>query len=453
MQALFGLLQVRNALQETAQESIHTLLEDELAIAQRQERAKQKEARITAALEAYDALVSTKGEAALPTEGVDTATLDAVSAAFLKITDYTKLEINRTRRELEAVLRYADDADQGTESMHTEADELYNLYVEGTALADMPERVNGVVKQAASTAYQNFEVRFEKERRAAARRLIEECEHLHVHYYILLRLAIDVAKFAVQDEDERQQRLMKPAAQQPYQLKLAQNPVLLAIEELPEYQQVLIRQNVHKFDVSFVRQVFTEIVATDQTYQEYSNAFSDDMDFEKHRTFARHLATRLLLKADVVQDWFAEQDLYWDDNRDIVKNMLVKTLKSQPDEAGKPSLSPLSADWEDDKDFTQKLFNQTIEHQRAYVRLLGEQSDNWDASRFSHTDMVIMTMCLTEVLNFQQIPVKVSINEYLEVARQYSTPQSFQFINAVLDALAQKLQEQGRVKKTGRGLI
>jgi N utilization substance protein B len=133
--------------------------------------------------------------------------------------------------------------------------------------------------------------------------------------------------------------------------------------------------------------------------------------------------------------------------------MLVKTLKSQPDEAGKPSLSPLSADWEDDKDFTQKLFNQTIEHQRAYVRLLGEQSDNWDASRFSHTDMVIMTMCLTEVLNFQQIPVKVSINEYLEVARLYSTPQSFQFINAVLDALAQKLQEQGRVKKTGRGLI
>jgi len=136
-----------------------------------------------------------------------------------------------------------------------------------------------------------------------------------------------------------------------------------------------------------------------------------------------------------------------------VKNMVVKTLKSITGEEMTPTLSTLSADWEDDKSFTLRLLDLAVENQRDYIRLLSEQSENWDSSRFSHTDMVIMVMCLTEVLNFQQIPVKVSINEYLEVARMYSTPQSFQFINGVLDALAQKLQDQGRIKKTGRGLL
>lgn len=452
MQSLFGLFQVRNAMQEAARENLATIIEHTQNQQEGPQRASALEKRVALALSIYDEYAASKGQSAWPTD-LEESISTALAAAAARLSEFTRLEVNRGRRELEAQIRYANEVQDDSTSLVYDAELYFDHLMDPRQEFQIPERSASVIKEVVNKEVHKLKYQFEQDRKQSRKRLVDECEQLHRHYFVLLRLTIAVAKFAEQDEQERQSRLIKPTAQEPYQLKLSRNPVLLAIDENPAYQSFLIRNNVYKFDESFVRQLFTDIVAQDETYQQYSNAFTDEVDLDAHRNIARHIATRLLLKADLVQDWFSEQDLYWDDNREVVRNMVVKTLKSVVEPEMEPTLSTISADWDDDREFTLKLLDLTVEHQQEYVHLLSEQSENWDASRFSHTDMVIMVMCLTEVINFQQIPVKVSINEYLEVARQYSTPQSFQFINGVLDALAQKLQDQGMIKKTGRGLL
>ncbi len=110
-------------------------------------------------------------------------------------------------------------------------------------------------------------------------------------------------------------------------------------------------------------------------------------------------------------------------------------------------------DEEEDREFMEKLFTETVHHDNEYEKLVSDRTKNWEVDRIALIDVILLKMALCEILNFPNIPVKVTINEYIDISKDYSTPKSKAFINGIIDKLVIDLRELGSVKKTGRGLI
>jgi len=153
----------------------------------------------------------------------------------------------------------------------------------------------------------------------------------------------------------------------------------------------------------------------------------------------------------VIHDYFEEQDLRWVEDKEVIKGLVEKTIKTL--DKGKVEIQKLTIDWEDDKDFLEKLFSQATSLKPEYSKLIADNTRNWEVDRLPLTDRVILEMAIAEMISFPQIPVKVTLNEYIELAKKYSTPKSRQFINGILDVITKTLQQQGVIRKSGRGLI
>ena len=146
-------------------------------------------------------------------------------------------------------------------------------------------------------------------------------------------------------------------------------------------------------------------------------------------------------------------DISWSEDKHILKSMIVKTFKNIEKENDTIDPILLSNNWEEDKDFFEKLFEITVGHDKEYEKLIAEKSKNWDIERIAIMDKIILKMALCEMIHFPSIPVKVSINEYIELSKNFSTPKSKKFVNGILDVLSEELKDQGIIKKSGRVLI
>jgi len=166
------------------------------------------------------------------------------------------------------------------------------------------------------------------------------------------------------------------------------------------------------------------------------------------------LFKKVILGKTVINEFFEEEILRWAEDKDIVKGMVEKTVKSYDPEAKTPLiLHTLSVNWDDDKQFIEKLYKKAANLEAKFKDLVAHNTRNWEVDRLPLTDRMILEMAIAELIVFPNIPVKVSMNEYIELAKNYSTPKSRQFINGILDVIAKELKESGDVKKSGRGLI
>lgn len=150
-------------------------------------------------------------------------------------------------------------------------------------------------------------------------------------------------------------------------------------------------------------------------------------------------------------EFFEEKDLNWNLNKDVVKSMSTKTFKIEALED--LSLQPLALQWEDDKSFFEDLYEFTIDSDKDLNGWVEAQTKNWESDRLAMTDFILLKMAIAEMIKFPSIPVKVSINEYIELAKNYSTPKSGQFINGILDEISIRLMSEKIIQKSGRGLI
>ncbi|HYW94674.1 MAG TPA: transcription antitermination factor NusB, partial [Bacteroidales bacterium] len=148
-----------------------------------------------------------------------------------------------------------------------------------------------------------------------------------------------------------------------------------------------------------------------------------------------------------------EKSIYWNDDLDFVVAMVQKTIKKfkETDNAGKALLELYKND--EDREFVVMLFRKSIVNRDYALELIEDKASNWDLDRIAFMDVLIMQMAITEMVEFTSIPTKVTLNEFLEIAKYYSTEKSNTFINGVLDKIMQKLREEKKIRKTGRGLI
>ena len=196
-----------------------------------------------------------------------------------------------------------------------------------------------------------------------------------------------------------------------------------------------------------VKKIFFNLKET-QEYQEYLNV--EEQDFESDKRFVSKIFGKFLLEEKNFQHLLEEKNIHWDDDLPFISSMLVKTIKDS--EQGEIQLMSLFKDKED-KYFCLDLFRKTTIHADRFTELISSKISNWEIERVAQIDLLLMQMALTEILEMPTVPVKVSMNEYIDMAKYYSTPKSKHFVNGVLDSLLIEFKKEGIIKKTGRGLI
>ena len=169
------------------------------------------------------------------------------------------------------------------------------------------------------------------------------------------------------------------------------------------------------------------------------------------------MITNYFADLDVLQDFYEDKSIYFCDDYHLVSSMLINfftEMKKFDVDTMLPSIYKAdTAEANADEKFIQDLFRETIKHDEEFGKLIGDNTNNWEKERICLMDMIILKMALTEFVCFPFIPVKVSMNEYIEISKYFSTPKSKIFVNGILDKLAKKLNEAGSINKKGLGLL
>lgn len=162
----------------------------------------------------------------------------------------------------------------------------------------------------------------------------------------------------------------------------------------------------------------------------------------------------MILKSSLAEQVFEDMFLYWPVDKDVLQALIAKTFKNFAyDDPKQNKLAEVTGNWEEDREFIVNLFEESIRHNDDYQLLITSKTQNWEPDRIAMMDTLLMKMAIAEFVNFPSIPVKVTINEYLEISKEFSTPKSNAFINGILDKILADLKAQNKVKKIGRGLI
>ena len=191
--------------------------------------------------------------------------------------------------------------------------------------------------------------------------------------------------------------------------------------------------------------LFTKQILQSDIYKEYMA--SETSSYEEDRELWRKIYKRIVFNNEKLDAVLEDQSLYWNDDKEIVDTFVLKTIKRfDPKNGDKQELLPEFKD-EEDQDFARRLFRRSILNADYYRHLISENSKNWDLDRVAVMDVIIMQIALAEILSFPNIPINVSLNEYVEIAKLYSTPKSGGFINGTLDGIVNQLKKENKLTK------
>jgi N utilization substance protein B len=175
--------------------------------------------------------------------------------------------------------------------------------------------------------------------------------------------------------------------------------------------------------------------------------------YEQDRKIIMEIYSSEIINTESIYQTLEEQSIYWNDEVEFVISMITKTIKGIKENEGEnaPLMELFKND--DDRDYARDLFRKAVMHKEEYSKLVESFAENWDVERIALIDMLILIMAITEAVTFPSIPTRVTINEYLEIAKFYSTEKSSLFINGLLDKIFKHLKEEQKIVKIGRGLI
>jgi N utilization substance protein B len=212
-------------------------------------------------------------------------------------------------------------------------------------------------------------------------------------------------------------------------------------------KEILNRKISWQEDFDLVRKLFLELRATD-LYKNYMSSSTPSLKEDKQ--FLISVATEFLYEHELVNHIFEEKNIHWADDTFGAFSMISRTFENFN---GEFKLTPLFKDAEDDKKFISTLFLKTIAGDKDYEKLIDDKTKNWELDRIASMDVLLMKMAITEFLHISNVPVKVSLNEYIDISKEYSTPNSKTFINGILDKIIVDLKRDNLIQKTGRGLM
>lgn len=257
----------------------------------------------------------------------------------------------------------------------------------------------------------------------------------------------------IEKQDQEKKQLAYVPKNEVWHYNLQVNPVIDAINSNEALQRAITAHSLSwQAHNAMLKEWYRTILKTDEGFIAYQKIKQPSP--KEHLDLLTHLFKKILFRNDLMLSFWEQEDLRWAENHSILKSMVVKTLQDYNPELQEPiDLKSISINEADDFEFFETIFDGAIKEDSYFEELIGQHAKNWDISRLAMIDRIILKLALAEMMTCRSIPVKVTINEFIEICKLYSTPKSKQFVNGILDVLANQLTSEGIIKKTGRGLI
>lgn len=273
----------------------------------------------------------------------------------------------------------------------------------------------------------------------------------HDLYHLLLDLAVELRKYALERIEVNKNKLRPSHDDLHPSTRFVDNPVLLALAENEQLQHYLDQAKLNWVNhPELIRKLYGFMTDTELYKQYMANGASS---FDDDKRFADRLFSKILLNFEDLFLYLEEQSIYWNDDVEFVLGMISKTLRQFGEEnTESPLLFPMFKD-EEDREFAQTLLRKAILKHSENKKVIEEHLKNWDIDRIAFMDILMMELAMTEFIEMQSVPTKVTLNEYIEISKYYSTNRSSTFINGILDKILKNLRAQDKIKKTGRGLV
>lgn len=280
---------------------------------------------------------------------------------------------------------------------------------------------------------------------------IEKMYDLYIYFMLTFEEMVNFAERRIEDRKNK----VSPSHDDLHpNMKFVENQVfqtLMKNIELKRSSEVRKVNWVGAVKNDLMRKLFVTI-SKSETYLRYME--TTDTTFEEDKEFAVKLFKTEIANFDLLHDYFENESIYWLDDIDLVCSMVLKTIKQmQHDSDANMELIPLYKDEDDERQFITTLFRTTLKNDKENDKLIDELTQNWDLDRIAKMDIILLKMAITELQALSSIPKKVTLNEYIEISKWYSTPKSQVFINGILDKAMELLEKDGKVKKSGRGLV
>ena len=284
-----------------------------------------------------------------------------------------------------------------------------------------------------------------KDLRAAEKELLFGLQKSYDLYYYLLLLIVELTRtYDARIEAKRNRYLPSDEDLNP-NVKLIDNKFVKQLSQNNQFNKYLGERPMSWSEHdAFVKNLLDEILSSD-TYADYSSktklTYSDDQEFW------RKIFKQFVHNNEKLDEILEDESIFWNDDIEIVQTFVMKSIKQFSEEAGENQrLLPMFKD-DEDRQFALKLLHDTILNEQKYRQLIEHHSEKWDFDRIAFMDMIIMQVALAEIHTFETIPTSVSLNEYIELAKLYSTPKSGTFVNGILDAIVVDLRKKNIIFK------
>jgi transcription antitermination protein NusB len=269
-------------------------------------------------------------------------------------------------------------------------------------------------------------------------------------YHYLFLLITEVADYAQTRIDIAKSKKIPLYEDLHPNIRFVENKVIEDIRTNPDLCNYLAHKKLSWVNYpELVKGLYNEIVATEE-YKKYMK--EDAKSYSGDKSFLCFIYKNVISRYEPLYSDLEEQSIYWNDEVEFIIGIIIKTIKKFNDDEESRKLLPLFKNKEDE-DFSKILLRKVVLNHTTYSDLIKKYSMNWDLERIAFLDILLMQMAIAEVLEFSSIPVKVTLNEYLELSKYYSTDKSSVFINGILDKVFEELKNTNQINKQGRGLI
>lgn len=286
---------------------------------------------------------------------------------------------------------------------------------------------------------------------AAEKELILSIGKTYDLYHFLLLLVLEVVGIAAEKIEVARNKKMPSYEDLNPNTRFIDNKLVRILDENRVLKAYLKKARLSWRDYQeFPKKLYSQILEWDE-YKEYIS--KSDVSFSVDKKFVTLLLTKLILPSEDLHSLLEEISIYWNDDLEFVTIMLEKTIRNmKEDSTPEHSLVPLYKSKEDEI-FVKTLLRKTIINSDKYIELVDNNTTNWEIERVALMDSLVMQLALSETVEFEEIPVKVTLNEYIEIAKFYCTTKSSTFVNGILDKIVREMREQKMFIKSGRGLV
>lgn len=287
--------------------------------------------------------------------------------------------------------------------------------------------------------------------------LMESIDKMKDLFVWQLSFLIETKRFAENRIEENKRKNFPTQEDLHPNMRYVNNRVINALENNKDLRKEEQRLKINWADHQDIVRGYYNMMRNTEEYAKYMNDVTDD--FQHDKEFIATMISEYFADLEVLQDFYEEKSIFFVDDYHLVSAMLLKFINNMKVSFNETSLLPnmyrIEKDEVNNKDFVKTLFRETLSHDEEYTKLIGDNVNEkkWEKERVCVMDMIILKMAITEFLRLPYIPVKVSMNEYIEISKYFSTPKSKIFVNGILDKVLKKLKEENAIHKKGAGLI